>query len=212
MSAKNLILYHEGDFEFSTIEPLLTNVKEKLSSYNIENIIIKKVFNIVVELVENTHKYTDWLKSYKKSIDQKFIPKISIEMITLNDGGEAFVITSGNPIRNNDVEFLKKRIEHINGLSLSGLQRIHKFIIDKGLENKKEVVRKGFLDNLFNKLKKVNIDNYWASEKGGAGLGLIDIAQKSHSKLDVSFTPIDDEISYYQLQVKFKIIIKKAKK
>ncbi|MDP4267694.1 MAG: DUF6272 family protein [Bacteroidota bacterium] len=210
MSATNLILHHEKDFEFSAIEPMLTSLKEKLNTYNLEKIIIKKVFNIVVECVENIHKYTDWLKEYKE-IDPKFVSKLSIEMITLDEGGEAFIIKAGNPIQNKNIEPLKGRIEHINSLSMSGLQKIHKFIIDKGLEEKKEVVSKGFIDRLFSKFQKINVDNYWASEKGGAGLGLIDIAQKSHSKLYYSFTPIDNEISYYELQIKFKIIVKNTK-
>ena len=39
------------------------------------------------------------------------------------------------------------------------------------------------------------------SEKGGGGLGLIDIAKKSRNKLQYSFKEIDDDYSFFTLTV-----------
>ena len=40
------------------------------------------------------------------------------------------------------------------------------------------------------------------SEKGGGGLGMIDIARKSGQKLDYEFLPIDDVFAFFTLTIK----------
>ncbi|MEQ1734263.1 MAG: DUF6272 family protein, partial [Bacteroidia bacterium] len=40
------------------------------------------------------------------------------------------------------------------------------------------------------------------SEKGGGGLGMIDIARKSGHKLDYTFDPIDDTYSFFNLTIR----------
>ena len=39
------------------------------------------------------------------------------------------------------------------------------------------------------------------SDKGGGGLGMIDIARKSGKKLDFDFHKVDDEYSFYSLNI-----------
>jgi hypothetical protein len=46
------------------------------------------------------------------------------------------------------------------------------------------------------------LDNNRISDKGGADLGMIDMARKSGQKLDYSFTKVNDELSFFGLQVK----------
>ena len=40
------------------------------------------------------------------------------------------------------------------------------------------------------------------SAKGGGGLGMIDIARKSGKKLDYKFDPVDDQFSFFSLNIK----------
>jgi hypothetical protein len=46
------------------------------------------------------------------------------------------------------------------------------------------------------------LNNGELSEKGGGGLGLIDIAKKSRNKLQYSFREIDEDYSFFTLTVK----------
>ena len=39
------------------------------------------------------------------------------------------------------------------------------------------------------------------SDKGGGGLGMIDIARKSGQKLDFDFQQVDEEFSFYSLNI-----------
>jgi hypothetical protein len=46
------------------------------------------------------------------------------------------------------------------------------------------------------------LSNGVMSEKGGGGLGMIDIARKSGSKLDYKFSVVDEKFSFFSLSIK----------
>jgi hypothetical protein len=69
---------------------------------------------------------------------------------------------------------LQSRIEDINSLSPEGLKERYKQVLNNG-----------------------NISN-----KGGAGLGIIDIARKSGSKLEYKFNHHNDSLSFFSLTVR----------
>lgn len=85
-----------------------------------------------------------------------------------------FAITTGNIITNESIEDLKDKLEKINSL------------------NKKE------LKDFYRKI----LDNETFSQKGGAGLGLIEIARKSGNKIAYDFQEISDSHSYFYMQTK----------
>jgi hypothetical protein len=86
---------------------------------------------------------------------------------------DKYLITSGNPIQNDKVEMLNNKLDHINSLDKEGLKNYYKEVIksNKGL-----------------------------SEKGGAGLGFIDMARKSGQKLQFDFEPMGNEYSFFSLK------------
>ena len=85
-----------------------------------------------------------------------------------------FLISTGNCIENSNVEMLKSRIEQINSMDADQLK-----------EHYKEVLNNGMM-----------------SDKGGGGLGMIDIARKSAHDLEYNFKKIDNNYSLYTLFVK----------
>jgi len=74
-------------------------------------------------------------------------------------------------IENSKIDDLTKILDHINTLDKEGLKELYK-----------TQMREGRL-----------------SEKGGAGLGFIDIARKTGRKLHYHFLPIDDETHFFIL-------------
>ena len=92
-----------------------------------------------------------------------------IFMISKNS--DIYCITTGNAILNVKIPALKKMIDRINELDEPMLKD---FYIKQ--------MREGRL-----------------SEKGGAGLGFIDIRRKTGSKLEYHFLPISDNISFFML-------------
>ena len=89
----------------------------------------------------------------------------------VSKGKDDYHVTTGNVIENDKIIELTKMLEHINQLDKGGLKELYK-----------------------NQMKEGRL-----SEKGGAGLGFIDIARKTGKTLDFHFLPIDEESSFFLL-------------
>lgn len=84
-----------------------------------------------------------------------------------------YVIASGNTLLNKHIKDLRGKLDRINSLDKQGLKQLYK-----------EIMR-----------------NNDISEKGGAGLGLVDMARKSGEKLEYDFRKLTKELSYFSLQI-----------
>jgi hypothetical protein len=92
-----------------------------------------------------------------------------IFMVSRND--EKYIVITGNVVENDKKEKLSSFISHINELSKDELKDLYKKQIKEGR----------------------------LSEKGGAGLGFIDIVRKTGFPLEFHFLPIDDQCSFFIL-------------
>lgn len=97
------------------------------------------------------------------------LDKTSIFVIQKRSG--YYFITTGNLIENDKIAYVKKHLERVNSLDSKELKEYYREILKNG----------EFTD------------------KGGAGLGLIEMARKSGNKLSFSFKKIDEKYSYFYL-------------
>ncbi len=164
MLERNLILVYEGEFTQEITKSVLAMAERNMDSMGEESNIKRKVFNVMVECLQNIVKHGEEL------IVQKEQKPSAIFMIGKQGG--AYIITSGNPIKNEEVDKLRSKLEQINGLDRDGLKQLYKDIIK-------------------------NTD---LSEKGGAGLGFVDMARKSGQKLEFDFHPVDEKYSFFSLK------------
>ena len=81
-------------------------------------------------------------------------------------------IISGNIIENTKIDSLRNILNKVNSLDQDSLKALQKEVLSQGT----------------------------FSEKGGAGLGLIEMARKSGNKLQFDFKKINDEFSYFYFQ------------
>ncbi|NJO90728.1 MAG: hypothetical protein HC831_18525 [Chloroflexia bacterium] len=95
----------------------------------------------------------------------------SYGLFALKKENSRYFLTTGNIVENNDIESLSTKIDKVNRLDKVQLKEFHR-----------EIMQNGEL-----------------SEKGGAGLGLIDIARRAGSKLLYAFNKISDTLSYFYL-------------
>ena len=164
MLAKNLILVYEGEFTQEITKSVLAMAERNMDSMGEESSIKRKVFNVMVECLQNIVKHGE---DYNPMNEKK---QTAIFMIGKLDN--EYVITSGNPVKNDIVGILREKLDKINGLDKEGLKALYKDII-KGTE---------------------------ISDKGGAGLGFVDMARKSGQKLEYDFHEINDEHSFFSLK------------
>lgn len=86
-------------------------------------------------------------------------------------GADEYSVTTGNTVDNNKIPDLKKLLEQVNSLDKEELTELYKKQIKEGR----------------------------LSDKGGAGLGFIDIKRKTGRNLDYHFLPINEDTSFFLL-------------
>lgn len=165
MMSQKLILVYQGDFTQESTKSILAMAERNLDSSGEESSIKRKVFNVMVEALQNIVKHSDEL------IDGEIHSHAAIFLI----GKEAnqYCIMSGNPVRKENVAGLTRKLEQINNLDKDGLKELYKEIIK----------------------------NTTISDKGGAGLGFVDMARKSGEPLDYSFPELTSEYCFFCLKV-----------
>jgi hypothetical protein len=165
MMSQKLILVYQGDFTQETTKSILAMAERNIDSSGEDSSIKRKVFNVMVESLQNIVKHSDEL------IDGEVHSHAAIFLI----GREAtrYTIMSGNPIRRANIPALKEKLDLINGLDKDGLKELYKDIIK----------------------------NTTISEKGGAGLGFVDMARKSGEKLEFVFPEMNQDYSFFCLKV-----------
>ncbi len=170
MERKNIRLSFKGELTTELLNSILSVIEEKLNRFDENSSTRKKVFNVLVELLQNLYHHRGQSPIVKSGsrLDESSV----IVMIAKNATG--YSIITGNFIGNQNVEKLKNRLEEINGMTKPDLKELYKSVLNNGL----------------------------MSEKGGGGLGMIDIARKAGDKLDFGFIPFDSENSFFSLNVK----------
>lgn len=160
---EKVILSFKDNLSFDKIEELINIVKESLDNFELKNQTKKKIINILVECLENIHKY-----STTNIPDIIYCPEINI---IYNEN--VVIIDCKNTIETEKVTQLENHINKINELDREMLKRLYEETITNGV----------------------------VSEKGGAGVGLIDIALKSGNKINFNFSAIDNNLSYFEMKI-----------
>ena len=159
-----IILSYQGAFTQEITKSVLSMTEKNLDSKGELSIVRRKVFNVMVECLQNIVKH-----SYRG--DNIYDRAIFI----IGEQDDNYEISTGNFLMNSEVEPLKQKLDQVNNLDKTGLKALYKELI-RGRDG--------------------------LSTKGGAGLGLVDIARKSGHKIDYSFSEFDNSHTFFSLKTK----------
>lgn len=120
MSDSRTILDHRGPLEFQTTQVLMSKIKEDLDTLDVRKVLKKRVYNIMVEFLENILKYRF------TGIDSDIDPYVKLEK-----DPDKFLITAGNAVSNEQVDSLKKRLSIISAQDKEGLRAMYETQINK---------------------------------------------------------------------------------
>lgn len=169
---RNIIFSFSGVITSNFLNAVLDIMEAKVEYLDESPKIKKKVLNILVECVQNIYYHAENQFTYLDDEETKKRLNNALVMVVKSDDG--FIIETGNYIENESVEILKERIERINNLDKIELRDYYRDVLANGT----------------------------FSDRGTAGLGMIDIARKSGNKLDFSFIPVNEKLSFFSLSVK----------
>ena len=123
-------------------------------------------------LVESLQNLYHHIEESHEGITEELDPKFGLLVIEKEDG--MYKVTTGNFINSTKIKFLKEKIDKINSLSKDELKDMYKFILN----------------------------HQKLSAKGGGGLGLVDIARKTGSKLEYIFQNYNNNYYFFNLIIK----------
>ena len=121
-----VILSYKGSITSDLISNVLEVVEEKLDDLSESSKIKKKVYNVLVEGLQNLYHHVDDLPD---EVRGEIEPKFGILVVTRIEAS-MYKITTGNFVTSGKIKFLKDKIDKINSLSKDELKDMYKFILN----------------------------------------------------------------------------------
>jgi hypothetical protein len=173
MERNNIMLSFKGDVTSELLTSILQIMETKLDNMQEEPKTKKKVYNVLVECLQNLYHHMDDIPKMG-SVNPETGENSRSAIFMIGKLDNQYNIITGNYIRTQNVDGLRSRLDEINKLSKEELKDYYKAVLNNG-----EI-----------------------SEKGGGGLGMIDIARKTGQKLNYHFMQIDEQHSFFSLNIK----------
>jgi hypothetical protein len=168
MNKGEVLLSYKGSITAELITNVLGVVETKLDHVIDQSSTKKKIYNVLVESLQNLYHHVDDLPdSIGGGMDVHF------GIFVISKINEAYEIRTGNFIKNDKIKKLKERLDKIKSLSKDELKELYKFVLN----------------------------NQKFSDKGGGGLGLIDIARRTDGRINFEFDHYNEEYSFFYLSV-----------
>ncbi len=182
----------EENTEKKIANNMLYNLFKSFENYSL-SYVYKGIFNPtltdrILSLTETNMTITGEVSKTQKKV--YFVMVESLQNITRHqdvnqtEDNQAFFVvqnkngiydlTSGNVIEKSNIEDLKLQLDKINSLNADELKEHYKNVLE----------------------------NTGMSDKGGAGLGLIEMARRSGNKLTYDFQTLNDKLSYFYFKSK----------
>jgi len=168
LNGGDVLMAFKGDISSELISNVLEVVESEMDDHNESSQIRKKVYNVLVESLQNLYHHIEVLpEEMRDDYDSKF----GI-LVVSRDSGQ-YRISTGNFVTHDKVDVLKNKIDKINSMGKEELKDMYKFILN----------------------------HQRLSDKGGGGLGLVDIARKTGNKLNYTFEKYNDTYYFFDLDV-----------
>lgn len=170
----NVIIFFKGAFNQNSLLNLLSIVESQLH----ESTITVKIYNLMVEMLQNISKHAD---NFSHELDWK----PGIFLITETD--ENYILISGNYILNEKIEKLRDNIEYTNKLENSDLVKEYNEILqDFNLKDRKRGL--GLLD--LKKKSKANLNYNFHQIDEKLSFFMLQVVVKKSNKMNALI--IDD--------------------
>jgi hypothetical protein len=125
MERNNIMLSFKGDITSELLTSILQIMESKLDNLQEEPKIKKKVYNVLVECLQNLYHHMDEVAPEQND-------KIRSAIFMIGKLDNQYNIITGNYIKKENVAGLKKRLEDINLLSKEELKEYYKAVLNNG--------------------------------------------------------------------------------
>ena len=171
LNDKRITLIYSGPLWAEGIGGLAGTLKRRFEFDKLPLETSQEVFSVFVEQMNNMLMYSAEKKQFETTEEIIESPKGTF---ILGKDGKTYFIQTGNVMKNESVELVKNRIDYLNTLDKQELRKFYK------------------------EQSRLSDDN---PESKGSGLGFIEIARRISSKIEYSFTPFGEGLTFFSLYV-----------
>jgi hypothetical protein len=120
-----ILIAYKGSISAEWINSVLEGIESKLDTVNEDSKIKKKMYNVLVEGLQNLYHHVDDLP---EDMLEKYSTRFGVLVIKKFEDG--YKVSLGNFITNNKTKYLKDKIDKINSLTQDELKDMYKFILN----------------------------------------------------------------------------------
>jgi hypothetical protein len=171
MEDGNIMLSFKGEVTSDLLTSILQIMESKMETLDEPPKIKKKVYNILVECLQNLYHHIDEDDALTAANE-----KTALFMIRKNDDGEYSIMT-GNYIANENIHILKTRLDKINSMDKEELKDYYKEVLNNGEMSAKGGGGLGMIDIARKSGKKLDYDFAKIDDKFSFFSLIVNIAQ-----------------------------------
>jgi len=121
----NTILFYKGNVDSGVINHVLDTVEDKMVEVNEQSKLRKKVYNVLVESLQNLYHHVDKVpEDFEDQSSEKF------GMLVVQKVDSGYKIITGNFVHAENIEKLEEKIKRINRSSQEEIKELYKFILN----------------------------------------------------------------------------------
>ncbi len=124
-SEGNIILFYKGNVDSDVINHVLDTVEDKMVAVNEQSKLRKKVYNVLVESLQNLYHHVDRVP---EDFEEQGSEKYGLLVVKKVEGG--YRIITGNFVHAENIEKLEEKIKRINRSSHDEIKELYKFILN----------------------------------------------------------------------------------
>jgi hypothetical protein len=120
----NIILSYRGSIDSEVINHILDSVEEKMVTVNENSKLRKRVYNVLVESLQNLYHHVDKVPDDFEDQVEKF------GLLVVRKVEDGYKIVTANFVHADNIEKLEEKIKRINRSSHEEIKELYKFILN----------------------------------------------------------------------------------
>lgn len=124
MERNNILLSFKGEITSDLLTSILQIMENKMDNMQEEPRMKKKVYNVLVECLQNLYHHLDEITDTDE--------KIRSAIFTIGKNNNKYSIVTGNYILNENINGLRNRLDEVNSLNRDELKEYYKKVLNNG--------------------------------------------------------------------------------
>ena len=125
LSAADTILCYKGNVDPDVINHILDSVEDKMVEVNEQSKLRKKVYNVLVESLQNLYHHSDKVPDGFEDQKSERYGLVVVKKVT-----DGYRIFTGNFVSAENLERLEEKVKRINRSSHEEIKELYKFILN----------------------------------------------------------------------------------